>query len=234
MSSFNANAGDTSATGGAPAQGGFNSTNTNDPGKQVEPQVDYSKLQKRFEDSQNFIEQLKRERQEDRRLIEELQSKPAYSLEQIQELINKSRAEGNDNSPDPEVLVKQVTERVNQTLTQKEVAQKEQANFNEVTQVLAAHYGQEIDAKVAEIAGEVGLSVAEVVALSKKNPKAVYKLLGISDKARPATPSRTSVNTAGLATPPPPRQPSIMKVKTERERMSLVADRLSAHIKNQR
>lgn len=157
MSSFQQDANDNSNTGGAPAQGSFNQSPNPDQGNQSGKEgVDLAKLQKRLDDSQDFIEQLKRERQEDRKLIEELRSKPSHSLEEIQDLITKTRSQGNDQNLDTDTLVKTVYERVNQNMTQQEVQKKEKANFDEVSRTLASKFGDEVDTQVASIAQEVG------------------------------------------------------------------------------
>lgn len=231
MSSFNSNANDNSDTGGASAQGGFNQTPNPDQGASGGAgEVDLAKLQKRLDDSQAFIEQLKRERQEDRRLIEELRSKPSHSLDEIKDLITKARADGTDPTIDPDTLVKTVYERVNQTMSQQEAQKREKANFDEVTKTLTSRFGADVDAKVSEIAQEVGLSLAEVVEMSKKNPKAVYKLLGITEQSTIANSSRGSVNTFGMAPPPPAKTPSIMSARNERERVDVFAQRLAQYI----
>lgn len=230
MSSFNSNANDNSDTGGASAQGGFNQPQNPDQGVSGGVgEVDLAKLQKRLDDSQNFIEQLKRERQEDRRLIEELRSKPSHSLDEIKDLITKARTDGTDPTIDPDTLVKTVYERVNQNMSQQEAQKRERANFDEVTQTLTSKFGADVDAKVSEIAQEVGLSLAEVVEMSKKNPKAVYKLLGITEKSTVANASKGSVNTFGMAPPPPAKSPSIMAARNEKERVDVFAQRLAQY-----
>ncbi len=236
MSSFNTNsADDNGATGGAAApQGGFQPAPGSDQQPNAGQQVDLAKIQKRLDDSQKFIEQLKLERQQDRQLIEQLQSKSGPSLDEIKDLISKAGSDG-VTPVNPDELVNTVYERVNQNLTQKQVQEQEKQNFDAVARVLQTKYGKEVDVKVAELASEIGYSLEDVINLSKKNPKAVFKLLGITEKPQqPAAHSyKGGTNTLGMPPAPPVKKPSIMSARNEKERIDVFSSRLSKHTNQQ-
>lgn len=68
--------------------------------------------------------------------------------------------------------------------------------------------------------------------MSKKNPKAVYKLLGLTDKNPVTTTTRGSVNTFGMAPTPPAKPQSILHAKNEKERIDAFSQRLAKRLQN--
>lgn len=214
-------------------QGTFGQGVSHDQGNNTgDQEVDLAKIQKRLDDSQKFIEQLIRERKEDRERIEELSRKSSPSIEEIQELVAKSQVNNGDPGVNPDDLAKTVYDRVTQSISQQEEAARSQKNFAEVSDVLAKKYGNEVDSKVGQAAQEIGMSLAEVVELAKKNPKAVYRILGITPgETSTATTTSSGINTLGLGPTPPTKQPNILQVRTEKERAALFQQRLAQHMK---
>lgn len=194
--------------------------------------VDVQKLMKRFEDSQAFIEQLKQERAEDRRLLEELQNRQTPDIDEIMEKVNQTRS-ADDNPVDPDVLVNQVYDKVNQTLSEKERAEKEKANINAVAQTLQKQFGDDVDSKVAEIAQENDMSFDDVFSMAKRSPKAVLKLLGVNSNSGQGspTPSGGSVNTQSYSGRQEPPQRNILSARTEKERVAILQEYYSKALK---
>ena len=204
--------------------GGQPNSNTGDGGNNSE-NVDVSKLVKRVEDSQSFIETLKSERQADQQRIQDLESKlqNTPTVDQIMEQLDQRQGASNDNL-DTQDLVNKAVEQVQANLSQSKIAEQEQSNFTKVQSVLAKNFGDDIDSKVTELAAENGLTLSQVAEMAKKSPKATLKLLGITEQApAPGSIPQGSVNTAAFqgTNNEPPKMRSIASANTDKERIEV-------------
>lgn len=158
-------------------------------------EVNVSTLQKRIDDSQEFISVLKNERQQDQERIkaleEDLKNRP--SLEEIMEHVNQQS--GNKDIIGPNEMINKALEAVDQKLSLREQQSIESTNIEKVSERLKQEFGNDVDKKVAEIAAENDMTFDEVFSLAKKNPKATYKLLGVKNEV-PA--SNTNINSNGM------------------------------------
>lgn len=205
---------------------------TNEGTSNQNQSVDVNKLMKRLDDSQAFIEQLKQERAEDRRLLDELKNKQTPNIDEIMEKVNQARST-DDNPVDPDVLVNQVYDKVNQSMTAKEQSQREEANVKSVAEVLQKQFGDDVDSQVAKLAQENDMTFDEVFAMAKRSPKAALKLLGVSGNVSQssATPTGGSLNTQGYSQTPPAKQRHIMSARTEKERVAILNEYYSKALK---
>ena len=204
----------------------------NDPTKNV----DVNKLEKRLADSQQFIEVLKSERQSDRQKIEELEAKiqSAPTLDEIMEHINQNPSNTGD-PVNPEDLVNKTVDAVQQQLSQTAQEEKEAQNIKEVSQILQSQFGDNVDTKVSELAANNDMSFDEIYDLARKKPKVALKLLGIEQEdASKTTPSPTSsLNSIAVMNQPqdPPKRQTIMDMRTERDRVNYLQERMNQRLK---
>jgi len=110
----------------------------------------------------------------------------------------------------PAVSPEAIGEMVNQQMQAHAAATAAKANTVEVTTAMTKHYGSAEKAEAAYIAQatEMGLGVGGLNSLSAQSPKAVLKMLGITQSSPPVpTSSHGSVNTEALNTTPTPTTP---------------------------
>lgn len=155
--------------------------------------------------AQTFIQQLQQEKLEMQRKLEELsgkQSKEAELERTVQELLSKV----NDTSNQKQSITQEdIADLVNRTLTQRDTQKTAQENQTSVVNAATKAFGSKEEAgkKFVEAAQEAGLSVQEMEQLAAKSPKAVLKMMGVTEQAthKPQTfaPGSSVVNTAGFA-----------------------------------
>jgi len=152
-------------------------------------------LEKKVLNQDNFIEQLKQERQEDRTLLNEALAELKKTVS-AKELLNQVKeGEGNQNSQqteqakesepsnqavDPNEIARQVREQLNKESQEKE----KETNWNQVTSALTEAFGQKVNDKVKEVAEENGFTIEEAVEFAKSKPKAFLRFFDLS-KAKP-------------------------------------------------
>lgn len=103
----------------------------------------------------------------------------------------------------PSISEDQIAELVNRTLTRKQQEDAAKANITSVVQTLQNQFGADAEKTYNEKATELGMTVAELNALAARNPKAVFKILGVSQEAPKPQSSSSSVsfNTDGFQPP---------------------------------
>lgn len=106
-----------------------------------------------------------------------------------------SKSDGNSNTQNAPVISKdEIVKLVSQTLTEAQKAEQAKANTLEVVNTLKTKYGAEAEKAYNEAATNLGMSVQELNALAARNPKAVFKILGV-------TPEAPQVNVSSSASP---------------------------------
>lgn len=244
MTTFNQNTGDDNSNQNQSenqSQGtSFNApageqTNTPPNGGEGEFKIskeEYQKLLKRLDDSQSFIDTLKTETRTYREQIEELQGKTGPSIDEIMEKLKDQQ--GGSTNIDPDEIVQRATQVMEQNLTAKQKAEKEDKNFNEVASVLSKQFGREVDDKVTQLAQENGMSYDDIVDMAKRSPKAALKLLGVKaepERGSPA-PSRGSVNTLGMPQQTQqPRTTNLAKLTTDKDRVAYLQQEMAERLK---
>lgn len=136
-------------------------------------------LIRKLTSADEFIETLKKERQEDRALLEQVNAKLSESVNAA-ELLNKLK----QGEVQPETQAQQpapvdpdaITAAVLSKLTEKQVQQQRDANWDNVTSQLTSIYGDKTNVKVAEVAKENNLTLAEAAELARNKPNLFLKL----------------------------------------------------------
>jgi hypothetical protein len=193
--------------------------------------TDFAVLQKRVNDSQEFISTLKTEREGDRQTIQQLQEELAKrpTLEELTEHINSSASATTVDSAD---LISKTVDAVTSSLSAKEEAKVQDANFQSVSATLTSAFGADkVDAEVARLAQENDMSFDEVVVLAKRSPKAALKLLGLTGKESTASPDRNtgSLNTQGVTNSnqgQPATSGNIMTYRTDKDRVAYMQQKM--------
>lgn len=154
------------------------------------PEYQLQMLQKRLNDKDEFINTLKEENQETRKMYSTLEER-LNNMEQISEVLKGKEQDANNQNTnlDESALVGKVIDNLNQRQTE-ELYQK---NYNSVLSRLDTEFGAaNIEGKVAEAAQANGLSINDMVETARKSPTAFYKLVGVEGTPqRPVTPTPT-------------------------------------------
>lgn len=161
----------------------------------------------------SFIEQLKREKAEQEAELQRLRGVADKTTElerTVQELLNKVNDTSNQKLPPTQ---EDIAELVNRTLTQRDTERSAKENQAAVVATATKAFGTQEEAgkKFIQAAQEAGLSVPELEALAARSPKAVLKMMGVSEqpvhKQGTTAPMTSQVNTAGFS----PAQDSFVK-----------------------
>lgn len=89
---------------------------------------------------------------------------------------------------DPDAITAAVLGRIEES----RAAQQRDTNWQQVTTTLTQQFGEQVDAKVAAVAKEVGMSLAEAVELAKSKPQAFLRLF-----PQPENPKTTGIGQRG-------------------------------------
>lgn len=138
-------------------------------------------LIKKITSADDFIDTLKKEREEDRALLNQVQE---TLKEQItaKELLNKVKTAGEQQQPAAAVDPSEITKQVLAQLESNKAATQQEQNWAEVTSTLTAAFGDKTNEKVKAVAAENGLSIEEAARLARTNPKVFLKLFPALDK----------------------------------------------------
>jgi hypothetical protein len=204
--------------------------NGGDEGANNSGDSDVQKLRKRLDDSQAFIDTLKSERQADRQVIDELQNKlkSVPTIDEILEQVNRSTG-GDRQEIDQGELINKAAEIFESRLNAKEIKQKQDANFKEVSSALKEALGKDgLNEKVAQLAEENGMSFDDFVRMAETSPKAALKLAGVEAPKPQRNPTESDVNTYAYdqnGTKQPIKRKHITDMTTERERVAYLNQR---------
>jgi len=156
--------------------------------------------QKRVDDSQEYIKQLKAER--DAALEAANRAKKVDDV--FSALKDEPRAQPVAEKPasvDVEELRRLAREEaISIAQTERQKAQEE-SNFKLVAEQLSAKFGDEVDKQVKALADEIGVSVEHIATMAKQNPKAVLRMFPEVKPQAPAfSPTKQSFNQVQRAT----------------------------------
>lgn len=162
------------------------------------PEYQLQVVQKRLNDKDEFINTLKEENQETRKLYSAMEER-LRNMENISDVLKGQQQDVSNQATnlDENDLVGKVIANLNKKQTQ-ELHEK---NYNTVLARLDQEFGsQYIEEKVAAAAQANGLSLDDMVQTARKSPTAFYKLVGVNtaDQQRSHTPNPTH----GTQTPP--------------------------------
>lgn len=152
--------------------------------------------------SQEYIPQLSAQLAQREQELKEAREAAARvaELERTLEALTSQQSNAN-NQQAPAFDENKIVEVVTQTLTRRQQEELAKVNLTTVVSTLTNTFGAEAEKTYNAKADEIGMTVAELNALAAKNPKAVFKLLGISQeapKSQSSSSSATTYNTAGF------------------------------------
>lgn len=167
----------------------------------------YASLEKALESiphKESHIQKLERENKEYKEKLAE-----AIAIEEVYKKLTESVPPSEVVTPAPagldEASVAALFER---KLAEKEAERIALANVNRVKDALKDKYGEKAKEVYDTKAEELGVSVSFLNEVVRKSPKAAEELFGIKPKAKAASASTPSVNTAALHNNRPPEVPS--------------------------
>lgn len=154
-------------------------------------------LVKKITSADTHIERLTAERAEDRKLLQEtaeLLKKQVTGAELLRQAqANNQPADPPAAQPSPQappvgMSAAEVAEHVRKELAQAELVKQRNENWQLVTTRLTAAYGDAVNARVAEVAKDNGLTVEEIAEMIRSRPKVALKLfpgVAVEGKASP-------------------------------------------------
>lgn len=158
--------------------------------------VDINALMKRFEDSQAFIDQLKKENAE----LREKQKEQA-SLQQLMEKMNTLESKREDK-PTQESQV-DFRKLMREELTAYEREKIFKQNKTSVDKALVEKFGDKADQVVSEKAQELGVTIQDLVEISKKSPALVLSYFQINKESKSTSYPQSTVKTSAVANKKP-------------------------------
>lgn len=170
------------ANGSQGQQGGQQAPQDDQGARLKELEQKFAVTQKRVDDSQAYIQQLKTERDA---ALE--QAAKARKIEDVysalkEEPQQRQPVEGQPAPFDSEELLSKAEARVMARLKAESAAQTEDANFKYVASELTKKYGDTVDSMVKEVAEESGLSMDEVALMARQKPKAFLRMFHVEAK----------------------------------------------------
>lgn len=185
----------------------------------------------------SHIETLTRERAEDRKLLSEANEmlrKAASTAELLAKVKGEQPAgeQPNGNAPaqpaqQPTIKAEDIAAQVMGTLQQQQVAQQRKENFKQVSEALTRAFGSAVDAEVAKVAAESGITLEQAREMAESQPKVFLKLFpGIDKKAKPSVIPGGSVNSQSFKGNA--NEPSGITKATGRQATQIYLDRLKA------
>lgn len=179
------------------------------------------------------IARLTTERQEDRALLAQVNDKLGKMVGSEEVL----RAIREGKQPDPVKpnqdsakvpTVAEVAEAVKAGLKAEQTAAQQEANWASVTTTLTGVFGDKVDAKVKEVAAEVGMTHKEAVEMARTRPQAFLRLFPDLKAAKPVTPAILpgNVNSQAHLSKVKSSASGFAKAGSERERTTIYLDRL--------
>lgn len=148
--------------------------------------------------SQQFIEQLKAEKAEEKRLREEREAE-LVKMGGIDEFVKKlnpsTQTENKVETPQTSTGLSEekVAELLEQKLAAREQESRGMTNLQEVTSKLSEVHGDKSSAFIQQRAKELGTTVTELKQLAMTNPRMALAALGEGKTSTP-TPTQTSMN----------------------------------------
>lgn len=172
---------------------------------------DLAKLEKRLNDKDAFIETLKQERIQDRKLLETVTQRLEVFLQSGGRQDPDPDAQRAAPSISPEELRKQGFVTI-EDLQAAERKRAEDANLQSVLELGRQQYGTKLNEHVANRCKEIGVDVEWARKQAASNPNVFVELFGIKKTAakQPTAPMESDVSTAGFRDAPPPTKKSVM------------------------
>ena len=169
-----------------------------------------SDLAKAKMESDNFIEQLKRENAEMREFVNELHEKQQRSSkveDRLRDIESSREREASQDRNQPGLSEEEIERRIQENLEKHEVQKTRQQRLETVERKIVNEFGDRDTAakELARIADENEMSVADLREIAVKSPKAFDNIIGLgsnTNKERSSqnqgTPAKSTVNTASM------------------------------------
>lgn len=181
---------------------------------------------KKLENADQFIEQLKAERAQDRTLLTEATAALQKAVT-AKELLSTPSTPAAPASATPVDIAGEVDKAV----SAREAKQIEEANWKAAQDAMTKAFGDKADEKAKAAAAEAGYSMDELVKLARTKPLA-FKRLFPELQAAPAptpTPVKGGVNTSAQNKTPQPKAGSgYWEATRARDKVSIYTERLKA------
>lgn len=158
-------------------------------------QEDISALLKKSEHAEQHIKTLE---QENGKLREDFSvfQKKLDSIGDLDEALNR------DNI-DEDSLIDKARERILSELKAEKAQDVYDSNYTNVSENLTARYGDKVDEVVSKVAKDNGMTLAEVVELSKTKPQLVLNMCDVKIEGS-IRPTQSSINSAAFQVTPDP------------------------------
>lgn len=183
---------------------------------------DFKTVQKRLDDSQDFISQLKDENRVYREQLEKLQSdfKQSTNLQDVLDELKGSTAQKQTTTaPSADEIASKAAELAEQRLTQRQKEEMYAKNFNAVKEEAVKVYGDKVDEAIGRIASENEMSFDEAVDMAQKRPSLFRKLFLQSNQKQPALPT-ISKEKPSFDNSSAPKRKSVMYGGTTRDMLN--------------
>ena len=163
---------------------------------------DIAVLMKRFEDSQQFIEQLKKENSE----LREKQKEQA-SLQQLLEKMDTLDSRGKDKpQQDSQVDFRKL---MRDELVSYERERVFKQNKTSVDKALVQKFGDKTEQVISEKAQELGVTIQDLVEISKKSPALILSYFEINKESKSTLPPQSTVKSSAFNQKPETERKSI-------------------------
>lgn len=157
--------------------------------------------QKRVDDSQEYIKQLKAER--DAALEAANRAKKVDDVfSALKDEPSAQPVQGKPAPVDVEELRKLAREEAVAITQAERQKAMEESNFKMVAEQLSAKFGDEVDKQVESLAQEIGVTKEYIATLAKQNPKAVLRMFpDVKPQAPTFSPTKQSFNSVQKSIP---------------------------------
>lgn len=188
-------------------------TDTNVDTKSPEHQLEV--MQKRINDTQNFVAQMKEENKSLRDEVTDLKTKSSEGVTAA-ELLDKMQTQQSDNTSDTtaldvEELRSKIAADIRNDIASDGLAKAQQDNLKQATTAAQEAFGEGWGAVIQTKLSELGMTSEQLDVLAKENPNAVTRLLGIEGKkATSAFDSSSTINTQSVKAPETTTAPANM------------------------
>ena len=157
----------------------------------------FSTVQKRVDDSQEYIKQLKAQLEE-----KEIQLAKSRKLDDVYSALQTDPNKQHQQLSEPQVhidaeeIATKVEEKIAAKLKAEQIASVEAQNLNTVRAEVSKLYGQNVDAEISKIAAENDMTIEDAFDLAKAKPKAFLSIFA----KQPVQPANTSFSKSSINT----------------------------------
>lgn len=157
---------------------------TNDEGKPKYASVE--EAIKALKHSQEYIPQVKSERDSLEQQVRDLQEK-LEAQQKLQDVLKEAQEQPNQSQAGLELDEGKIERLVQQKLEAMNASKQAEANFSTVIESLSSKFGAQANAEINKKAAELGTTTKDLEEMAKKNPKLVLNLFGAHAGSTKAT-----------------------------------------------